>query len=119
MNLNKAKEIFYNNFGSKYFMIRNWEIKDYIKCHVPLELEKEWEQDIKKDLMRKIISGENTSLIWQLSCMDISKEEKYEAYKQIAIEGNRVKILEKVEKLQNLFDSPVYEEIIKLLKQTS
>jgi len=65
-------------------------------------------------MMDKIISGEDISLIWNLSCIDISCEDKYVAFKQISEKGDKNKILYKLKTLKNLFDVNFYNKIISL-----
>ena len=76
MKYEKGKKIFYDNFGSCYFMLRNGELSEYQKCDIKKNDEEMWKCEILRDIIREIISGQDIGLIWNLSRMDITQEKK-------------------------------------------
>lgn len=107
------------NYAGSYFMSRNGELKTYLKAKVPLEIENTWKEEIKKNVIADIKSGENLSLLWNLSHMDISFSELIETYKDLSKSANRNSILESLYKLKPLFvadDEDLWNQIVDLFK---
>ena len=100
----EAKKIYFMNWASTDFMSRNGELKTYLMAKVPTEIENSWKNEIKQKMVSSIKSGENLSLIWNISNMDISFEEMMEIYEDLSKGPNRKAILEALYKHKPLFD---------------
>ena len=100
----EAKKIYFMNWASTDFMSRNGELKTYLMAKVPTEIENSWKNEIKQKMVSSIKSGENLSLIWHISNMDISFEEMMEIYEDLSKGPNRKAILEALYKHKPLFD---------------
>ncbi len=115
----KAKKIYFRNFASTYFMRRNGELKTYLKAKVPVEVENTWKDYIKKKIIADIKSGENLSLLWNLSHIDISFKELMEIYKDLSKSVNKNAILDYLYKLKQLFvtdNEDLWNQIVALFR---
>ena len=113
MKYEKGKKIFYDNYGSSYFMSKNGELSEYQKCNIEKIDEEVWKSDILKKIIRDIISGQDIGLIWNLSYMDITQDQKTSAYYEIKEKGDKEKLKNKILLLKNLFEET---EFIRLMK---
>lgn len=113
MNYEMGKKIFYDNYGSSYFMSKNGELFEYQKCNIEKKDEEVWKFDILKNIISSIISGKDIGLIWNLSYMDITQDQKTSAYNEIKEKGDKKKIKEKILLLKPLFEQ---SEFIKLIE---
>lgn len=114
MDFRRGKEILQLNFGSKYFMQKNGEYTEYLRCNIPKDIEIEWIEEIKQSLIVKIINEEDVGLIWNLSYIDIPYEEKLLVFKKVILEGNKKAIMDKMILLKELFDRDFYQEVVSL-----
>lgn len=53
MDLEKGREIFFKYNGSRFYIDRECP-NEYKKCGIPLEIEKQWLEEIKHDLLVKV-----------------------------------------------------------------
>ncbi|MDD2259457.1 MAG: hypothetical protein WC278_05760 [Bacilli bacterium] len=60
--LDNARKIYFDNFGSVFFMKRNGEYKLYQKCKVPITLEEEWKAMIEEKIARGLQDFKNIDL---------------------------------------------------------
>lgn len=116
MNYERGKKIFYDNYGIKSFMSRNGELSEYQKCEINKADEIIWIEDIVNDIVKKIISGQDVGLIWNLSLMDISNDKKREIYYKIRNNGNKEKIKQEILALKKLFKEDIFIELMEIFK---
>ena len=114
MKYEKGKKIFYDNFGSRYFMSRNGELSEYQKCDIKKNDEEMWKYEILGDIIREIISGQDIGLIWNLSRMDITQEQKMSAYYEIKEKGDTKKLKKEILSLKSLFEETEFLRLMKI-----
>lgn len=110
-----AHEIFFNNFGSKYFMERNGELEDYKKYNISAFQENEWTKHLQNTFADKILHEKDETKIltslWHLSFLEIQFEEKVNFIKNI-IKQN-IKLTDLIVENSQLFE----EKMIKALSK--
>lgn len=108
-----AQEIFFNNFGSKYFMERNGELEEYKEYNISAFQENEWTKHLQNTLADQILNEKDETKIltalWHLSRLEIQFEEKVNFIKNIIKQNIKLKDL--ILKNSLLFE----EDIIKVL----
>ncbi len=114
MKYDKGKKIFYDNFGSRYFMLRNGELSEYQKCDIKKNDEEMWKHEILGDIICEIISGQDIGLIWNLSRMDITQEQKMSAYYEIKEKGDTKKLKKEILSLKSLFEETEFLRLMKI-----
>ena len=114
MKYEKGKKIFYDNFGSRYFMLRNGELSEYQKCDIKKNDEEMWKYEILGDIIREIISGQDIGLIWNLSRMDITQKQKMSAYYEIKEKGDTKKLKKEILSLKSLFEETEFLRLMKI-----
>ena len=79
-SLNRAKKIYFDNFGSVFFMKRNGEYKTYQRYKVPIDIEKKWKLQMEETILNGLRYFNNPDLfsksLFHLCYFDISMEKK-------------------------------------------
>lgn len=79
-SLHRAKKIYFDNFGSVFFMKRNGEYKTYQRYKVPIDIEKKWKLQMEEIIFNGLRYFNNADLfsksLFHLCYFDISMEKK-------------------------------------------
>jgi hypothetical protein len=85
-SLNRAQKIYFDNFGSVFFMKRNGEYKTYQRYKVPLDIEKRWKLQMEETILKGLGYFNNTDLfsksLFHLCYFDVSMEKKCDIVKK-------------------------------------
>ena len=122
MDLNKlkkdmlrAKKLYYINYANFGNMKRNGEYDEYIKYRVPIRLEQEWSREIRDCLMKKIQSGEDVWLVYNLAQLNIEESEMISSFRHLAQSPNAQDILTVLIKCKLLFQPHIFDIVIPVL----
>ena len=95
-------------------MLRNGELSEYQKCDIKKNDEEMWKYEILGDIICEIISGQDIGLIWNLSRMDITQEQKMSAYYEIKEKGDTKKLKKEILSLKSLFEETEFLRLMKI-----
>ena len=99
--MNRAKQLFFMNYGNAYHMKKNGEFDEYKRLGVPAATERAWSEELKESLMEKSLPIEHDEII---NC-----------FRRLSSLENAKEITEAVMKSQPLFDSQLFREITEVL----
>lgn len=113
--MNRAKQLFFMNYGNAYHMKKNGEFDEYKRLGVPTATERAWSEELKESLMEKIQSGEDIWHVSTLASLPIEHDEIINCFRRLSSLENAKEITEAVMKSQPLFDSQLFREITEVL----
>ena len=83
-NMDRAKNLYFDNFANHMTMRKNGEYEEYRRYAVPKEVEYNWSLELKELLIEQILGGENLLQVLQLSRISLPEDEVLDAFKYLS-----------------------------------
>ncbi len=119
--LSEAKRIFYDNFGSTYFMIRNGEQKAFFSLGVSLEQREIWVSDIKHNILQNLRNIGNVNDIalnlFHLAYLDTDIARKRDVISMALDSPNKHLVLRALENQKTLYPEDFLRIVDQILYQ--
>ena len=113
----RAHELFILNFGNYNYMERNGEYSEYIQYKIPKEVEQEWREVLKDQLMDILMRKEIAWAVGNLARLQIKESEILDCFQKLAKSQNADEIRDTVIKLESNIPPDIFYKIKRIMTQ--
>jgi len=117
MNIDRARSLFWENFGNYSNMVRNGEYEEYASFKISKETEYEWSIMLMSELVESNLDGDKFSL-FRISRLALPIESKVDSFRIIASSNVAEATLEHTFKMRDMIDPEVYDTIIQIFLES-
>ena len=115
----RAKLLYFINFGNHHNMDENGELKEYQRYHISSEQENIWSHELKDSFMNLILVQDDYLSVLNLSRLELPKDEIIAAFKTLAASSKADKIAKHMRVCAPLYDVIPFNELIELFPEQS